>query len=285
MNEQPPNIATEQTVSDRIKTKARDEVLSYAIFRPESALVVALSIILAGLSIMQVPWMPLPWWAWLIGGAVGEGAIVLSTLKDQRFYRYVLNKMFASQFDLKQLRSLPLRQKIEKALEYRQLLMQEILRGKDAHDERLLDTARGMEDWIAQIYRLAQNLDTYDQDAMIIRDLQNVPAELTELQRQRNRPMSASVQAELDKAVQMKQTHLETLNNLRDSMQKARLQLDNTLSAMGTIYMQAKLLGTREMNNNRAQRLQADMSEQVQQLQDTASAMDEIYRTNLRSKN
>ena len=55
MNEQPPNIATEQTVSDRIKTKARDEVLSYAIFRPESALVVALSIILAGLSIMQVP--------------------------------------------------------------------------------------------------------------------------------------------------------------------------------------------------------------------------------------
>jgi len=282
--DEPTNIAQEQTVSDRIKAKAREEVLSYAFFRPESAVVVALSIILAGLSLMKVPWLPLPWWAWLAGGAVGEAAIVLSTLKDQRFFRYILNKMFAGQFDLKKLQSAELRQKIEKALEYRQLLMQEILRNEDTHDERLLNTARGMEDWIAQIYRLAQGLDTYEQDAMIERDLKSVPAELVDLQRQRGRPLSASVQAEMDKAIQMKQTHLETLNNLRDSMQKARLQLDNTLSAMGTIYMQSKLLGTRDVSNSRAQRLQTDMSEQVQQLQDTAAAMDEIYQANLSAR-
>lgn len=282
--DEPTNIAQEQTVSDRIKAKAREEVLSYAFFRPESAVVVALSIILAGLSLMKVPWMPLPWWAWLAGGAAGEVAIVLSTLKDQRFFRHILNKMFAGQFDLKQLQSSELRQKIEKALEYRQLLMQEILRNEDAHDERLLSTARGMEDWIAQIYRLAQGLDTYEQDGMIERDLKSVPAELADLQRQRGRPLSASVQAEMDKAIQMKQTHLETLNNLRDSMQKARLQLDNTLSAMGTIYMQSKLMGTRDVSNSRAQRLQADMTEQVHQLQDTAAAMDEIYQANLSAR-
>ncbi len=280
MNKQ-PNSAAEQTISDRIKIRARDEVLAYAIFRPESAVVVALAIILAGLSIMQAPWMPLPWWTWLVGGVLGEGAIVLSTLKDQRFYRHILDKLFAEQFDLKQLHSSGLRQKVEKALEYRQLLMQEILRKEDIHDEHLMANARGMEDWIGQIYRLAQGLDIYEKDAVIERDLQNVPHELNELKRQDDRPMSASVQAELHKTIQMKQTHMETLNSLRDSMQRARLQLDNTLSAMGTLYMQSKLLGTREVNSGRAQRLQSDMLEQVQQLQDTTSAIDEIYQANL----
>lgn len=70
-------------------------MLSYASLRPQSALVVALSIVLAGLSLMKVPWLPLPWWAWLAGGAVGEVAIVLDMLSYQRFFRYVLNKMFA----------------------------------------------------------------------------------------------------------------------------------------------------------------------------------------------
>ena len=267
--------------SESLKRQARQYALSYAIFRPESAIVVALSIILAGLSALGVPWMPLPWWAWLIFGAVGEGALVLSTLRDPKFLRQTLGTVFDQQFDLKQLRSPELRQKITTAMEYRQRLAQEIGRTSDASNLKLIDTVRGMEDWIAQIYRLSQGLDIYQHDPIVARDLRDVPDDLADLKQQRARNLTASLQEALEKSITMKQTQWEALSSLRDTMAKAELQLDNTLTAMGTLYMQAKLLGTKDVSDNRAQRLQADMSEQVRQLQDTVSAMDEVYQSNL----
>jgi hypothetical protein len=43
--------------------------------------------------------------------------------------------------------------------------------------------------------------------------------------------------------------------------------------------MQTKLIGSKDVNNSRAQRLQADMHEQVQALRDTSTALDEVYNT------
>ena len=77
----------------------------------------------------------------------------------------------------------------------------------------------------------------------------------------------------------MKESQLEALTGLRDTMSKAQYQLDNTLAAMGTVYMQTKLIGSKDVNNSRAQRLQADMHEQVQALRDTSTALDEVYNT------
>ncbi len=275
----------EGSVTDRMKARVRKYVLSYAIFRPESAVVLALSIICAGLSALGAQWMPGTWWMWLLFGAVGESAIVFSTLKDQKFYRHVINKMFEEQFDAKQLGNPELRQKLLKALDYRHRIVEEIERREDVHDDKLMDAVRGMEDWIAQIYRLAQGLDVYQNDPIIARDLQSVPKELTEYQNQRARNLSAALQDDLDKTISMKQSQFEALSHLRDTMGKARLQLDNTLSAMGTVYMQAKLLGSKDVTSSRAQRLQTDMLEQVRQLEDTAAAMDEIYRSNLSARN
>ena len=280
-NSPPASLPMDDVASDRLKQQARQYALSYAIFRPESAIVVALSIICAGLSALSVPWIPLPWWAWLIFGLVGEGALVLSTLRDPKFYSQALSKVFTEQFDLNQLRSTELRQKINTALEYRQLLAQEIGRSADAQDSKLADTVRGMEDWIAQIYRLSQGLDIYLHDPIVERDMRSVPDDLADLQKQRARNLTASLQADLENAINMKQTQWAALSSLRDTMTRAELQLDNTLTAMGTLYMQAKLMGTKDVSNNRAQRLQADMAEQVRQLQDIATAMDEVYSSNL----
>ena len=284
-NKSPSSSATELSVTDRMKAEVRKYVLSYAIFRPESAVVLAVAIICAGLAGMGVQWMPGTWWMWLLFGAVGEGAIVFSTLKDQKFYRHVINKMFEEQFDLRKLDNADLRQKLLKALEYRHMIVEEIERREDAHDDKLMDAVRGMEDWIAQIYRLAQGLDVYQNDPIIARDLQSVPKELAEYQNQRGRNLSAALQDELAKTISMKQSQWDALSHLRDTMAKARLQLDNTLSAMGTVYMQAKVLGSKDVTSSRAQRLQADMLEQVRQLEDTAVAMDEIYRNNLSARN
>jgi hypothetical protein len=61
-------------------------------------------------------------------------------------------------------------------------------------------------------------------------------------------------------------------------MAKAQLQLENTLSAMSTVYTQVVLLGAKDVNSSRAQRLQQDMTEQISALEDIGATMDEVYQ-------
>lgn len=266
--------------------QATRSLFSYALFRPESAIVIALSILGAGAAALGVPFVPGAWWMWLGFGLVGEAAIVWTTLQDEHLRHRILDEMFRQQFDLKSISLPELRQKLVKALEYRDLLVREIGRKDNgALDTQLLDVTRSMEDWIGQIYRLAQATDVYARDPIIARDFVSVPQELERFKMQRSQAASRLVAEELDKTIAIKRQQWEALQRLRDTMAQAQIQLDHTLAAMGTVYMQAKLIGTTEANSGRAQRLQADMLEQVQQLEDTRTAMEEMRNLKLKISN
>jgi hypothetical protein len=47
---------------------------------------------------------------------------------------------------------------------------------------------------------------------------------------------------------------------------------------LGTIYSQLLLVGTKDESGPRVARLQAEISEQVHQLEDITEAMDEVYQ-------
>ena len=268
-----------RSVNDRVLEQAKKQLLQYAAFRPESAVVLALAIIGAGLALIGVPWVPFPFWVWLLGGLLGYGAIALSTLRDKKFYEQVVNKTFSEQFNVREIRSKELQSKVMKALEYRELMVKEIQRRDNpVLDEHLMDAANRTEDWIAQIFRLAQSVDLFEQDRVISRDMADTPRELAQLQSQLRGSLGGPVQMELARTIELKKKQIESLQNLKDTMARARLQLDNTLTAMGTMYMQVKVLGSKDVNSERTQRLQNDMIEQVRSLEDTASAMDELYR-------
>ena len=79
--------------------------------------------------------------------------------------------------------------------------------------------------------------------------------------------------------LQNEQAQLANLQQLENMMQKAELHMDSTLTAMGTIYSQLLLVGVKDVDSGRAQRLRQDITEQVKQLEDVASSMDEVYRT------
>lgn len=260
--------------------QAKKDLLQYALFRPESAIVLALGIIGAGLRAINVPWMPGEWWMWLAGGGLGFGGIVLSTLKDPKFFQSVVSKTFVEQYDLTQIRSKELRAQVQQAIDYREMIVKEIQRQDNpVLDEHLMDAARRTEDWISQVYRLAQTLDLFENDKVVMRDMVYAPKELAQLQAQLRTALGSGVQMELARTIELKQKQINSLQNLRDTMQRARLQLANTLSAMGTMYMQVKVLSSRDVNSQRTSRLQTDMMEQVQSLEDTRAEMDELYRS------
>jgi hypothetical protein len=62
-------------------------------------------------------------------------------------------------------------------------------------------------------------------------------------------------------------------------MQRAELQLEHTLTAMGTIYSQLLLVGAKDVDSGRVKRLREELSSEVQELQDVLDSMDEVYAT------
>ena len=54
-------------------------------------------------------------------------------------------------------------------------------------------------------------------------------------------------------------------------------QLDSSLASLGTVYSQILLVGSTEVDSDRAERLQADIDGEVQGLQDVVASINEVY--------
>lgn len=267
-----------QKLRDKIEAEVKKSVLSYAFYRPESAIVIAMTLIFTVVNLLWQNAIPIPWWIWPVFGAAGEGLIIWSTLNDEDFYRQIVEDMFKQEFNVKKLRSKELQKKLDKALEYRELILKEIAREDDpVLDDYLLNVVKGLEEWIAQLYHLAEGLDNYRRDTMLQRDVESVPQDIKRFKAQLKNEKDEVVRKELQKTIAAKESQWKTLKNLGDTMTRAELQIENTIAAMGTVYSQVALLGAKDMDSSRVQRLQADMTEQVYALEDISAAMDELY--------
>jgi hypothetical protein len=64
---------------------------------------------------------------------------------------------------------------------------------------------------------------------------------------------------------------------LDNTIQRAELQLENTLTPLGTIYSQTMLVDAKDIDNGRARRLRQEIDEEVNELNDVLLAMDEVH--------
>ena len=267
---------------DELRSRALRAMLSHAFFRWESAVTIAtFFIVLPALTLLLgsswIPW--LPWWAWLLAGAVAETAIVWASLFDEATAARVVADMFRRQFDPRTLRRANLRDRVEKALEYRVHIEEVVQRTqKGVLREHLMETARQITTWIEQVYLLAQRLDAYESDPVLEQDLRSVPLAIKNFQARLELEDDESVRAQLRETIASKKAQWANLQRLQNAMEKAEYQLENTLAAMGTVYAQLQLLGAKDVDSGRAQRLREDIAEQVAALQDVLETMDEVYK-------
>ena len=60
-------------------------------------------------------------------------------------------------------------------------------------------------------------------------------------------------------------------------MARADLQLDHSLASLGTVYSQILLIGSKDVDSDRAERLRDDIRDQVLALQDIMESLNEVY--------
>jgi hypothetical protein len=136
-----------------------------------------------------------------------------------------------------------------------------------------------LNNWEQQINRLVGRLRAFDADAVIQRDLREVPAHIEHLESQSGTEQDPQVHDQMQETLDGYRTHRAHLEALVSLMRRTRLQLDQTLSSMGTIYSQVQMLQALDIDDTRARQIAEDIDEQVAGLGDLLSAMAEVYES------
>jgi len=265
---------TYERPQENLRKRATRAIIENAIFDWKSGVVIALTILFTAFSPVNEGWR----WYYLIGGIVMWAALFVSILTDPVANAKGVADLLRHDFDPKALQAGPAREPIEKALEYRQRIAEQIARTREGVlRDHLRGTADQIDDWIANLYQLAQRLDTYESNDVIRQDLQDAPKALQVLQTRLKNEDDLSVQEQIRQNIQAKQQQLTSLKNLENMMEKAALQMESTTTALGTVYSQLLLIGVKDIDSGRAQRLREDITEQVTSLHDLVSSVDQVY--------
>ncbi|RME70350.1 MAG: hypothetical protein D6784_16890 [Chloroflexi bacterium] len=267
----------------------RKAILTYSLFRTENALLIAAVILLSGCSIL---FLPLVMGASLLTGLVigGIGGLVLLVLvellflyasfKNEKLHADAVATLFEPQvsFNPARLRDRELAAKVDKALEYWALIEEAVDKAEaGVLRDRLERTVQEATRWLQAVYSLAERVDRLRRNKVIERDLQTVPQAIADLRRKLAEEDSPEVRAQLEQTIADKERQLRILQDLQNSIEKADYQLDSTISSLGTVYSQLLLVDTKEESGSRLSRLQEEISEQVNRLEDLSEAMDEVY--------
>lgn len=256
--------------------KTRNAILQYAFLRWESAVVVAGTILLTGFLPRPFSWWPK--WGWPVLGLAGLAAVVYSSLTDAETSARLLKELLRRQFDPRTISGPDLRQDVETALEYQRQIEANV-RGRrpGVLRDRLEDTADQLSEWISNIYRLTVRLDAYRGDALLAKDREKVPRELETLAARHESETDAAVQRELDEVLESKRRQWQTLQALDVRIRQAELQLEQSLTALATVYGQVQLIDAQDVDSGRADRVTTDIVEQVQRLNDLVISINEVY--------
>ena len=262
-------------VRDELEKRAARAILQRSIYRWESAAIIGLTLILAAFVPQPLPFWQ--WWFWLVLGVAGEAALVWSSVKDPEFRAKAVSEMFREKFRSRDIQSKALRERVDKALEYRDGIDEAIATSREGIlRDHMSDVSRDITQWMENVMRLAQRLDNYMADDVIRQDLQSVEPAINSLKQRLALEDSDQVKRQISQAIAQKQIHRDNLRKLQNAMEQAQFQLESTITAIGTVYSQVKLLSARDVASGRAQRLQQEIVDQVQALQDVVETMDEV---------
>jgi hypothetical protein len=263
------------TTRSQLRKKAQSAILQYAFFRWESAVVLAGTILLTTLLPRPFAWWPV--WGWPLLGLLGLVGVVFSSLTDAEANARVLQELLQQQFDPRKVNDESLRREVETALEYqRRIEAQARSQRPGALRDRLEHTAGQLSDWIGNIYRLALKLDGYRRDELLARERETVPQEIEELAARRRLESDPTVQRELNALLESKGEQWQALRALDARMKQAELQLEQSMAALATVHSQVQLIDARDVASGRSDRLEADIREQIERLNDLIASIDEI---------
>ncbi len=264
------------TKRNELQKEAQSLLLQYAFFRWENAVVIAGSLLLSVLYRRPIPGWPA--WGWALLGIIGVGVIVYSSMTDKDANAKILVDLMQQEFNAKEVRDEKLRQDVEKGMEY-QRRIEDLIQSQRPGilRDRLEDTAGQLTEWVANIFALAKRLDAYKQDSLLARERSAVPKEVETMEARLKLEGNDAIRKQMGDVLTGKRAQLEALQALHNRMHQAQLQMDQSLTALATVYSQVRLVDAQDIASGQTERLRADIQEQVNRLNDLVASINDVY--------
>lgn len=268
--------------SQQIRQRATQAVLRNAILSWQTVLTAIVSIALyffAGDTVSFDFWQP---WFWLVGGGLAEVAWIAASVTDPEAARLAVSREFERKFDLHEVENAVSRQRLKDAMEYRNSMFELVNQHQGTMRLNLSQTVNDVEDWIAHMYNLAKHIDGFQNNELVERDRRMVPQQIESTKKRIQLENDPQVRADLERKLTQLEQQLSNLDATLQGIKRAEIQLESTLASLGTIYAQMSLIGTKDVDNARTQRLRLEIQDEVASLQDTLHAIDDVQSQALR---
>jgi hypothetical protein len=260
-----------------MKRKLEFALIQQALLRWENAVLIALAILLT--AFFRQPFDFWPDWGWGLLALIGVVAITLSSLGERDVQSAAIDEMLYEEYNPAEIKTPNLRAIFMQSLKYRSTVDHMVNQSREGVVKtRLSDLADKVKQWIAYIYELTRVLDDYQRDPMLHKDPAAIQAEITRIQANLARETNPSLVSESKNLLASKQKYLQTSAALKDKMQGAAMQLEQSMDAMATIYTQFKLLETRDLEDINTQAIDHDIDEQVNRMGDLIDGLQKAYQ-------
>ena len=131
--------------------------------------------------------------------------------------------------------------------------------------------------WTEAIQNLIQHITSLRQDNLVRQDMAAVPRAIEDLEAQLACEADPDIRVQVERALTNRKKQLAVLKLLENNIKKAEIQIESTLSLLGTMYSQ--ILISQSTNYVAGySRLSVDIDEEVCQLQDQLEALWEVKR-------
>lgn len=262
----------------QIEPKISSAFIQYALFRWESATMLAGTLLLTFLLSQPFPWWPV--WAWPVLGSLGLAGIIYSSLTDDETYGKVVWQLVCEKLDLKLIEDAPLRQQVSAALDYQKRIESEAFRQRQNPDlyGHLTALTERFAAWMEQLYRLARYQDTYSRDYRLQELRQRLPQEIETLVSRRKFEKNPQIQQRLDTAMEDLGRSWQTLRALDAEMQQGTARLEQQLADLKRFFGEVQQLAQQvSLVGGIGDRLQNDVQEQIDRLTGAVEHIDQLY--------
>jgi hypothetical protein len=164
---------------------------------------------------------------------------------------------------------------VDQALDYKAQIDRAVDNAGGAERIHLEGVQRHINSWTAAITKLAQQLSALRQDSVLQRDVKQVPKAIADLEARVATEEDYEIRDQLQRTLENRQKQQESLEELQLVMKRAEIQIESTLSQIGTIYSQ---LRTGQSTDHVADysRIAEEVDEEVRQLEDYLDALNEV---------
>lgn len=164
---------------------------------------------------------------------------------------------------------------LEQVKTYRKAVDELTRNASGGRKESLTRLTAQFAEWQKSVEQTAQRISVYRSNPVVQQDLRAVPESIKKLESELAIEKNENVRAQLQRTLAARKSQLASLEKLQSAVREAEIQLESTVSSLGTIYSQA-LAGQSATAIADYAQLSADVDEQVRVLDDQLQSIEEV---------